>query len=1416
MKTIEYTSDDSGPFSDKSIVSKNYVDNAINTAITGETAQYWTSGSTGAFSIKANNDTPIDATGSYSYAEGSGTLSSGEASHAEGSGTLSSGPYSHAEGLLAQSSGIASHAQGNTTVAKGNVSHAEGETARADNYASHAEGKGTFSSYFHPVADVFTDTQLIIRNNYTSLFEVGQKVVTLSNNNIQDFGNNLLSIGLQDYFLDFDWEQNARNLFDGEIKVINQVSVGDSRLVVAGSFSGGLAIVNTDGTLDMSFSIGSGFDGPVNTFCVFNSVIYVGGQFTSYNGSPANNILALNLDGTIAYSFGTGYDNRVNYIKYNESTNELLVAPNFAAYSGGSPSWLDVMQPDGTFVQSLNFNSGVNVIDIDYNLGVIYFGGDFTDYDSNSVGRIVATDYSYVYQPSFVQGTGFDNSVLVITVDPGPNQLFVGGTFSSYDSLASIRFIHLNSNGSYAGDYPADIGFNGAVNAISINLGNSLVYVGGSFTEFSGNSANRFAALQSDGQISPSFLVGQGFDDVVNSLFFDGSNVTAGGDFNYLDVTKTFKIARLTGSNTPNTLLTFDTGSYLSNFPSFIIAAANNREASHAEGCYAIASGSYSHAEGYNTKAFGNISHAEGYITTSSGERSHAEGNQTTASGIDSHAEGLQTLASGEGSHAEGFYSVASGYGSHAGGYSTVAGGYASFSTGVSNVANNDYAAAIGGANNQVYGLGSVAAGGSQNIITNTASNSVILGGDSITADTANTTYVPFLNIGSINSSTGDVLGRDPLTGRVIILPGAGPYSALTYVTQAQANTLVNNSGLTEGVFYCITDATQGISPTYGSGQVIVQALNNYTLSTDGVWLRPTNLTSWSRNQVSFINSADTITSVIIFGNEQLTAPVPYNTTQLDTLIDIAANINANPLADVKATVVENYTPDDRNYIIFEDKIARTSTNGTYAAFYSTLGTTVFNNYQFEQGRNPRIVEYQVSYEVASDKIRRVYDPLNNFTIEENNYTFTNEFIYSFRYEDESAGNQFPFRNCKFVNCIFTDIYFTGSQFEGTTFKEVNFQTVLFNNCNFFHNTIDASTIYQSFFDGSDFIINDLNTFNFESSYISTTEFNYNKLTQGFIRYSLLSNVNVDYNDTNIWIINNGTEIISSTIRESKFNTFTINESSINSLYLTFSDISASYFELSQITNSNITAKMSSLNIQENSTVNGLTISSCDGSNLNIYSSTVANLNISNCFIQGLSIASANVQYTDMAYSTFMQVNLDDSTVYQTNFSYSYFNLFNANLSNLNTVNFSKSNVSHYDNFAGKTLDNIDIRMAIAENDISATITKTITGAAGAGQFGSDIYLFPIPSSFISTSALMDITVTSVGNQYIEFGILGVNPTAYFNQAITNGSSSHTVINSTGIIFPKTSGDRWIVSTPDTDDLTSGVILFNIKGIMGI
>lgn len=118
----------------------------LNLPSTGGGDTYWTSGSTGIYSIKTINDTTVDARGDYSVAEGNGTTAIGISSHSEGDHTTATGDTAHAEGANTRAYGYASHSEGADTLASGDNSHVEGEATTASGYDSHAEGILTIAS----------------------------------------------------------------------------------------------------------------------------------------------------------------------------------------------------------------------------------------------------------------------------------------------------------------------------------------------------------------------------------------------------------------------------------------------------------------------------------------------------------------------------------------------------------------------------------------------------------------------------------------------------------------------------------------------------------------------------------------------------------------------------------------------------------------------------------------------------------------------------------------------------------------------------------------------------------------------------------------------------------------------------------------------------------------------------------------------------------------------------------------------------------------------------------------------------------------------------------------------------------------------------------------------------------------------
>jgi uncharacterized delta-60 repeat protein len=124
--------------------------------------------------------------------------------------------------------------------------------------------------------------------------------------------------------------------------------------------------------------------------------LYVGGVFNTYNGIAINNIIRLNSDGTVdtAFEVGTGFDGAVrSIISTADGSGDLYVGGEFTAYNGIASSHIIRLNSDGTvdtaFVVGSGFNSTVNTLSLATDgSGDLYVGGAFTSYQSSTVDKI--------------------------------------------------------------------------------------------------------------------------------------------------------------------------------------------------------------------------------------------------------------------------------------------------------------------------------------------------------------------------------------------------------------------------------------------------------------------------------------------------------------------------------------------------------------------------------------------------------------------------------------------------------------------------------------------------------------------------------------------------------------------------------------------------------------------------------------------------------------------------------------------------------------------------------------------------------------------------------------------------------------------------------------------------------------------
>lgn len=297
----------------------------------------------------------------------------------------------------------------------------------------------------------------------------------------------------------------------------------DGKVLIGGLFtnpSNRIARANIDGTLDAAFmtNIGTGFNGLVRAILVTDGgKIICGGDFTTFNGASAPYLFALNEDGTPWTTFntniGTGPNAAVRCFAYDPLAFKVFIGGDFTALNGwsGTKGVACVQGYDGT---NSGFNVGTGVASGSVNAlachnlsGSLFVGGTFTNFNSNPINRLVGLDYSGSFLGTFNGGIGTaaPATVSALALNPTTGILYVGGQFTTFNAVTRGRIVALNvSTGSATNTQMTNIGVgaDNHVSALAFDPSEQRLFVGGPFNNFAGTSRIRFVCLDSTGLAS--------------------------------------------------------------------------------------------------------------------------------------------------------------------------------------------------------------------------------------------------------------------------------------------------------------------------------------------------------------------------------------------------------------------------------------------------------------------------------------------------------------------------------------------------------------------------------------------------------------------------------------------------------------------------------------------------------------------------------------------------------------------------------------------------------------------------------------------------------------------------------------------------------------------------------------------------
>ena len=229
-----------------------------------------------------------------------------------------------------------------------------------------------------------------------------------------------------------------------------KVLIGGLFTTVGGETRNYLARLNADGLLDAGFNPPGGANGRVRAIVVVpGGKIMIGGDFTRFAGVDRNRIARLNADGTVDDSFtvGTGFNNDVHALAVVE--NGILVGGAFANYAGAGAQRLALLDNSGGLSPLLDalvgYNNTIQALTTDAD-GHPVVAGAFTTANGltrNRVARLLAVDGSV--DTTFDPAGGANSTVHAVVAQPD-GKIIIGGQFTSVAGTTRHYVARLNAD----------------------------------------------------------------------------------------------------------------------------------------------------------------------------------------------------------------------------------------------------------------------------------------------------------------------------------------------------------------------------------------------------------------------------------------------------------------------------------------------------------------------------------------------------------------------------------------------------------------------------------------------------------------------------------------------------------------------------------------------------------------------------------------------------------------------------------------------------------------------------------------------------------------------------------------------------------------------------------------------------------
>ena len=231
-----------------------------------------------------------------------------------------------------------------------------------------------------------------------------------------------------------------------------KILIGGSFASVAGTARNGIARLNNDGTVDGGFTTGTGVAGIVYAVAAYptNSTqagkVLIGGDFASVDGASRSGVARLNSDGSLDVTFnpGTGAAGAVRTLAL-QADERIVIGGSFTNFNGTVVTRLARLNNDGSL--DFTFNTGVGADDAVLSVVVqgdakIVVGGLFTHCNGVTRNRVTRLNSNGSADPTINFGSGANDFVATTLTQPD-GKILIGGGFTEYDGAARQRIARI-------------------------------------------------------------------------------------------------------------------------------------------------------------------------------------------------------------------------------------------------------------------------------------------------------------------------------------------------------------------------------------------------------------------------------------------------------------------------------------------------------------------------------------------------------------------------------------------------------------------------------------------------------------------------------------------------------------------------------------------------------------------------------------------------------------------------------------------------------------------------------------------------------------------------------------------------------------------------------------------------------------